>query len=594
MPINGCIVLLLFCSLLACPGLLVKKYLRSIAGLSAFIFSTAVSLAFWICVTWYISLVNAPLDISFFILLGLLLLVTLFSYRSQLASFSVKGFIAFAKRQPLSRIVLLVMVVLYLFPYALMSIPPGADITMHGYITRLIINNNGLPYTYDPIIPDSPFGSYSAGYQALTAMLCGVHLPMMKAAINMMSVGVYPVALLALVFLYRQFVSERMAIYAGIITFMINSSLQSTIGWGGNPTILAFAFCMICIGAVIHAARTLDVFVFRCSALLLAAIPLVHAIPAVTFIYISVPAFVLLLWFYHQHWRWVITHSIAMGILAIVLLVPFILHFQNENSPALLSLIKRWQIDMMHHTLADTLWGNIIGVSTEIMVRTGDPLVIAFVVSMVCLLLYKLYKEAAIISGFAVVIFLLILNYAYWVIPFSEILYPERVAFFMIALMGIPVAISIERLASARPLFIVKRTRIAVASVFMLVRIGIGIDRCWNGYVLSILRNNNIRIDTQTMEAFRWISEHTTEQDVIRCTYADAGMWIPAFANRPTLGAHLHFIHEISHVEAALEERPGEKNLFVTARDVKEQTPILSLVGDKKVVFRNEAVVIYY
>jgi hypothetical protein len=80
----------------------------------------------------------------------------------------------------------------------------------------------------------------------------------------------------------------------------------------------------------------------------------------------------------------------------------------------------------------------------------------------------------------------------------------------------------------------------------------------------------------------------------MRCTYADAGMWIPAFASRPTIGAHLHFIHEVTHVNDTLENRPGAKYIFVTARDVKEQTPILSLTKDKNLVFKNEAVTIYH
>jgi hypothetical protein len=79
---------------------------------------------------------------------------------------------------------------------------------------------------------------------------------------------------------------------------------------------------------------------------------------------------------------------------------------------------------------------NIGAVAGEIVARVGWPLIIASLLSMVCLVIYKLYREAIILMGFAVLIFLLMLNCNYWVIPFSEVLYPERVAFFMIVLIG--------------------------------------------------------------------------------------------------------------------------------------------------------------
>jgi hypothetical protein len=327
-------VLFLFILLLMSPGMLVKTYFRSLGGLSSFIYSIGISLSFWICITWYVSLVHLPLDICCLALLGLFGAFARYRYRDH---FSFARLSSFIKRQPLSHWVLLLVIVLYLFPFAFMSIPPGADITMHGYITRLIIDNNGLPQTYDPIIPNSHFGSYSAGYQALNAMMCAFNHSLMRLSINLISVSVYPFALLSLIFLYRQFASERTAIYAGIITFMANSSLQSTIGWGGNPTILAFAFCLLCFGAIIHAARNADVFVFRSAAFILAAIPLVHAIPALTFIYLSIPAFALLLWYNRDKMLWLFTNTAIAGVLALVLLLPFILHFQNENSLELLS-----------------------------------------------------------------------------------------------------------------------------------------------------------------------------------------------------------------------------------------------------------------
>jgi hypothetical protein len=72
-----------------------------------------------------------------------------------------------------------------------------------------------------------------------------------------------------------------------------------------------------------------------------------------------------------------------------------------------------------------------------------------------------------------------------------------------------------------------------------------------------------------------YIHKHDPES-VFICSYADEGMWIPTFANRATVGTHIHFIHEINHVRNTLMASSNPKYYFITTTDKKVKTPLFN------------------
>jgi hypothetical protein len=96
------------------------------------------------------------------------------------------------------------------------------------------------------------------------------------------------------------------------------------------------------------------------------------------------------------------------------------------------------------------------------------------------------------------------------------------------------------------------------------------------------------------MEAFNWIATHTETDALFSSSYMDAGMWIPTFANRPSLGMHIHFIHEVSGTLKAMADSGRPMYYFITQEDEKEHKRILEDCRGKQLVFQNNACKIYH
>jgi hypothetical protein len=461
---------------------------------------------------------------------------------------------------------------------------------MHGYISRLIINNNGVPLTYDPFLPDSPFGGYSAGYQALTALFAGMKPNFLHEAINIISVFVYVLLLVNMGAFYRLFVSGRYATLAALFTLLIASSLKTTIGWGGNPTILAIALCVCFFTLLIKGINERNAIVLRLAAVPVAAVPIIHAIPAVACLYISIPLVAYMVFVNLNDWKWLFKNLLIMGVIAGLCVLPFVLNFHNDSSEELTKMIRAWQYDMMNYTLTDSLAHNLLACLTQIIYRAGDPMAIIFALGMLVMMIKGERKAVTLLLLVIGYLYLLVFNCVYWVLPLSEILYPERVMYFIIILMGIPLGYFLRFLAEWSSAIPARRW---VQYVLLTGLFGMGIDSFWKGFALSILRNNKVVCDTPAMDAFKWAETNTSANAQFTCTYADMGMWIPAFANRATIGTHIHFIHEVTHRFKAMEQKNVDRYYWVTIDDIKDQTPIVTQVKQKELVYHNSRVYIY-
>ena len=414
------------------PGILLVKYFHGLNWLLKITAAIFISLGFWICISWFISWLALPLDLSALFLQLLFIIYFFAKYTPKIKEVVSKNSIASIKHTPLHYVVLILVLLLISFPVLFITIPPGCDTSMHSYITRLIINNNGLPHSYRPILPVDYFGSYSAGYHIVTALVSGVNTVYLRHAINFISILVYPLSLLALIFSLTNFFSEKIAIYTSIIFFGVNRTYIGTIWWGGNPSILSFAFCLFSFGLIMYAVQNRNSKALYFSAFTIAAIPLVHAIPAITFVYVSFVGYIILLYHYRVHFKWILLNTILLVICVLLLLTPFLIHFKNDNSPELLSMIKNWQNEMMNNKLSNTLSDNLFVAADQIKYRIGDVLTILSGISLAFLFYFKKYKQIIFSSIFILFIYLLVLNSAYWILPFSELLYPERVVYFMI------------------------------------------------------------------------------------------------------------------------------------------------------------------
>lgn len=575
------LIVVIFAGLLSFfPGCFVLKKVPQLTGIFKLSSVIGLSWSIWMLLFWIAFTIKIPVAILFWGLLSLCLLYSVIYFRSNW-KLTLPNLTA-------PNLVFGFSILFLVLPFIWMTIPPGCDVAMHGYISRLIVNSNGLPLNYDPFLPDSPFGGYSAGYQALTALIAGLSDTLLHEAINLISLMVYAFLLINICALYACFMSIESALSSSAITLFVSKSILTTIHWGGNPTIISLAFCLSFVWLVIQGIKNQKLVLFLLAAFSFVAVPITHAIPAVTMVYLCVPVFAILFYEHAHNSKWMLMNLLYMGAFIILLIVPFAINFHNVTSPELIAMIRDWQFTMMGNTLGKGLWYNIKACMAQVTYRAGDPISIlcgAGILSMVISHRFKpLIYGAILVLG----IFLLVLNSAYWILPFSEILYPERVLYFLIVLMGIPVGYLISSISSLPYKY---TSRITVSLVLVLW--GLGLYSYQKGYALAINGNNKVVCGKEEMLAFEWANTNTETNAIFTCTYADIGMWIPTFSNRATIGTHIHFIHEVTHRFKALEKINAPKYYWVTVNDIQQQTPIISTIADKTLVFHNPRVYIY-
>lgn len=579
-------VILIFTVISFFPGLVFARCFKKSEKIYSIAAGVMISLSFWICFVWFSDFLGTGISVLFFTAVAIAIGFEIYFSRKSGLLFYSGLFSGLIKKEKIAYVFLLFVLLGYGLPYFGLFLPPGADTSMHGYITRLILNNNQLPLTYDPVVPGFEFGSYSSGYHILTALVSCFNLSLLRESINLMTVATYLTLILSIIFLFRQFFSGNVAVCSGILTVTLSRNLQTTIGWGGNPSVLAFSFCLISVGMIIYSINNSDKKTFLLSCLPLAAVPLTHAIPAVTIFYLAFPGVLLLLYFNKNQFRWMTTNLLWLSLLTLVLLIPFLIRFGFENSPELTEMIKNWQIKMMGDSVSDQFFENCLNTITEIKMQLSDPLVITTILALIGSIILKSFKQLSIIFLFIISTFFLILNYIYWKLPLSEILYPERISYFMTVLFGLIIGLFGQRM-SDRNIF--------PKYVFFIVPVllAVSVPRFLNGYFFRAIHVYSDYKPENIEDSFNWLAKNTEKNSIMKCTYSDVGMWLPAFTNKPTVGAHFHFIHTIKHVAEKLDQSDRPKYYFVTSRDFAGNTEIISETVNKTIVFQNENITIF-
>jgi hypothetical protein len=211
----------------------------------------------------------------------------------------------------------------------------------------------------------------------------------------------------------------------------------------------------------------------------------------------------------------------------------------------------------------------------------------------VFLFFFKQFRPIIYIGIFIGFIYLLVLNSACWVLPFSELLYPERVVYFMIVAWTFIFGYFLTGFEYTRDKWSVFKGKLKAYSIIAIVLVGISLVEI-TGRSIGLCKRGQINCNRPTIAAFDWINAHTEKEAVLVASYADAGMWIPTFTNRATLGTHLHFIHVVMHIPDSLNASTAPRYFFITKRDVATKAEIVNSVNGRSRVFANEEVEIYH
>ncbi|MFQ5911830.1 MAG: hypothetical protein ACE5JS_01455 [Nitrospinota bacterium] len=494
------------------------------------------SLAFWVVSFWLYPWLGLSLSSFSVAILGLALALVLVARWARWPIHSPQCDL----KETLVCLILLSVLGLRFIPLLAQQVAPaGGDMSMHGYIARLIAEHNGTPSSYEPLFPFRPFANNAPGYHTLVALwtvLAGV--PIHRSALLWAGISHAMVTFALYAFLRRSF-SAGPALGAALFASFVPRMPQQVIGIGWNHFVLALAFAFWSLtflppfcSRLPRTWRTLVV------PLILAAVPMTHAIAGVGFFYayLGAAALTLTVTACRGHpWRESILQLLWIGGVALGLLAPYFIQLDVDPSPAALQWAKMWQRDAPH---AWKWEGSVFEVPWSLLrVYLGKMLGRhAVYVGGASLLATCLVGGRALGFGlaFLAATLAIIVNSHYWILPASYALYPNRIALFTLvplalwtgALLALP-----GRLKSGIALIV----RLAIL-ILLVYYISVG-SKAYRTYLA--ISNEEAPVTAADVRAFRWIESHTDPGSVFIVNSSDGGVWIPAIAYRPTLSVHV-------------------------------------------------------
>jgi hypothetical protein len=129
-----------------------------------------------------------------------------------------------------------------LVPFAWRTVAPGAEMSLHSLEALLLVWHDGVPRTYEPLLPIHQFGAHPPGLHILAgdlALISGVDASRATLLVALMAHGLLVIALAAL--LRSRLEAPRAALGASLAVSGW-AWPQVLFGSGGNAAVLALAF----------------------------------------------------------------------------------------------------------------------------------------------------------------------------------------------------------------------------------------------------------------------------------------------------------------------------------------------------------------
>jgi hypothetical protein len=410
-----------------------------------------------------------------------------------------------------------------LMPYAAWPVAPGADMSLHSLSTLLLVWRDGIPRTYEPLLPIPAFGAYTPGLHALAAdiaLLSG--LPAWRAAF-LVSAAAHGLLTVAAYAALSRFFDRRVAALAAVVGLGMARVPQSFFGWGANPSVLALAFVTaaaallargsgrspaVAAGLFLAAAVVTHTMIAACA---LAAAPL-----AVASIALAEPA---------ERGR-VRDRYLVAGLVAVLAALPFLARLDFTLSP----VERAWLADHLRtHYARD--WQERyarlypFAVLHFVVGSLNDAFLIVSLLGM--WLGHRARARGVAALGLTAALLVALAATARWGGPGPVVVFPERPMAVLAVLFCAGLAFVLRELLRAPRL---------LQGAAVLVLLGTAAERAhryyWGGAA-------NVMVGRDDLEAMGWIAAHTRPLDLVCNDYGSAGLWVPAIAGRAISAPHL-------------------------------------------------------
>lgn len=418
-----------------------------------------------------------------------------------------------------------------LAPLRTWIVAPGADMSMHTFMARLIVEAGGLPSSYEPIYPIKDFGAYAAGFPAIAAVLTRLSgFPVHRTSLALALLS-YPALAGGLFLVARRFASEGAALLAGVAVTATCGACD-VLRWGGNPTVLSLALGFAALAPLARASPAVRGDGGLLFPIFAAGAGLVQLIPAMALAYAAPLA--ALLWLCAVPGRErarLLVWWLALLVAAVALFaLPYLLATHPAIPAGARAAVMAWQRQTAHAYRGT--WRNFpITIWKYLWIRFSRFNGLG--VALLGLAGVTLARDRRQIPWaiFALATLLVVLNSRYWILPGSAALYPERVAMLLYAPLTAMLAAFMDvvalRLESGRG-------RVAVA-VLAALTLGASVQHARFTFRLA---GRDVAVTANDLEVISFIGNHLPRDAVIANRYADAGLWIPALALRAIHSPH--------------------------------------------------------
>jgi hypothetical protein len=413
----------------------------------------------------------------------------------------------------------------------------GADMSMHTYMTNLIVKANGVPKNYFPILEINSFNSFPVGFHTISALIALLgNMSGFKSAF-IMSCLTYAFATMFLCLFLMRFMSRKFAFISSVYFTFFIYGVQGFVGNGGNPLILALALFILFLSFVIK-YKMHNKWMILLSAMFFAAVLLTHINIFVQSVYIFAPSFFTYLFLNKEYKESNWSGYLWFSIVFLVMSMPYLC---NVDFSIITPYVVEWIRDFInrttesyawHGTAANFIWTIPIYIARFLgLTYWGWLTALGFI-----FLFYKDTKTAIVYIFNLIVAILLILNVKYWILPFSCSIYPERVAMMAVIPISLFFGYAFEYMCN---LF---HRKYFYLSMILMITICILMANYNKKYYLDTIVDRASITDAD-MKAFEWLKNHTNETEVIKNNYGDAGLWIPAIISRPVTIPHINVIY---------------------------------------------------
>ena len=499
------------------------------------------------------------------------------------------GLPSLSPKRPTHLIILASVLLLTLLPFFLTLAPPGADMSMHGYITRMVHDADGVPKTYQPYLPIEKFGAFSIGFHTLAAMIAsasGGVIPIYRAVL-LTDCLVYFLLFVVLWGTLAPRLGSNLAAAAAAGGVFLSRNPQHFFAWGGTPTVLSIAL-VACALTALRRPRSVSLGEALLGALYLSAGFLSHPMPVLVLAVVYVPYGVYLIWTAitdHELLR-LLLRFVLIAVACLVCMSFFLVRFDSELSRDEAEWMQMWgsvTSERWHGTLLDAPWTLTRHLAKFAVGPLAIPLGFAMLVA-AC----SGGKEDRIDLYFVLAIVGIIINARYQWLPGSVFLLPDRAGamlpIFAAPLIGVMLLRTRNALADIiSPQRLRQLLRVSSIALACLCAAG-----NYGYYMRPGLAE--APVTQHDLRAFEWIKHNTSPRVHIANNYSDAGIWIPMMTGRTVSVPHVNIINW-AETKLQLASMPA-RYIYIGARSVYslpfEWTParVESLLPRPKLVFR--------